>query len=76
MVPVGSGGQENFFDSGGTSVQAMQLLTVVHETFGVWIPPEVLFLDGDFSRVVEAVTELRIDRLSVPEESREDPCDG
>ena len=48
---------ESLFALGGTSLQAVQLMTRIEEAFGVRIPLPVVFAEGSISRLAELIEE-------------------
>lgn len=50
--------EDNFFRLGGDSFQAMWLLAMVQETFGVEVPVESIYLDPTVARLAAVVTDL------------------
>ncbi|WP_181795265.1 acyl carrier protein [Streptomyces sp. WELS2] len=49
--------EESFFEIGGTSVQAVQLMTRIEQTFGVKVPLPVIFTEGSIEGLTAAVEE-------------------
>lgn len=49
--------QETLFEIGGTSLQAVQLMTRIEETFGVQIELPVVFAEGSVERLTELIEE-------------------
>lgn len=49
--------EESLFEIGGTSLQAVRLMTRIEETFGVRIELPVVFAEGSVSRLTELVEE-------------------
>ncbi|MCD9196200.1 acyl carrier protein [Streptomyces albireticuli] len=49
--------EESLFEAGGTSLQAVQLMTRIEESYGVQIPLPVVFAEGSVDRLVELVEE-------------------
>ncbi|MEU9107571.1 acyl carrier protein [Streptomyces xanthophaeus] len=50
---------ESFFEIGGTSHQAVQLMTRIEQTFGVKVPLPVIFAEGSIEGLSAAVDEAR-----------------
>lgn len=49
--------EESFFEVGGTSLQAVRLMTRIQETFGVEIELPVVYAEGSVGRLAELVEE-------------------
>ncbi|MDN3259806.1 acyl carrier protein [Streptomyces sp. CSDS2] len=48
---------ESFFEIGGTSLQAVQLMTRIEQAFGVKVPLPVIFTEGSIEGLTAAVEE-------------------
>ncbi|MGP3983822.1 acyl carrier protein [Streptomyces sp. KR80] len=48
---------DSLFAAGGTSLQAVQLMTRIEEAFGVALPLTVVFAEGSVNRLTELVEE-------------------
>jgi len=48
---------ESLFEAGGTSLQAVQLMTRIEEAFEVRIPLPVVFAEGSVNRLAELIEE-------------------
>ncbi|WP_137992794.1 acyl carrier protein [Streptomyces vilmorinianum] len=55
--------EESLFEAGGTSLQAVRLMTRIDETYGVKIPLPVVFAEGSVGRLAELVEEGLLDLL-------------
>lgn len=55
-VAVGDG-EDDLFAVGGTSLQAVQLMTRIEEEFGVKISLPVIYAEGSINRLTELVEE-------------------
>jgi acyl carrier protein len=47
----------DFFEFGGNSLTAAELMAAVEERTGITFPIEILFMDGTFGELVRACTE-------------------
>jgi acyl carrier protein len=50
-------GDEGLFAIGGTSLQAVQLMTRMEEAYGVTIPLPVVYTEGSVNRLAELIEE-------------------
>jgi amino acid adenylation domain-containing protein len=54
VSPIGR--QDDFFDLGGTSIQSVQVLAHIEETFGASLPPSILAEHGTIERLAALIT--------------------